>query len=256
MRFPKRGDVIADQIKQWIVKHNLRPGDRLPSEKVLTETFEVGKASVREALKSLEVQGLIRTSTGPTGGSFIAEVTEMRILNHLQSYFFFKDLRAEQVYELRRILEPRLAAHVAELGDEELLDRLAENVEASRPEVTTREEWQRQQQIHIQFHELLADGATNPLLCLHCKFINQSVRSIVRTRESPEQAKLIRSNSHWHEKIYEALRSRNAVASEQLMRDHILEIESYYAVMKPVMQSQLLLETNRSNEMSALPELP
>ena len=68
MRFPKRGDVIADQIKQWIVKHNLRPGDRLPSEKVLTETFEVGKASVREALKSLEVQGLIRTSTGPTGG--------------------------------------------------------------------------------------------------------------------------------------------------------------------------------------------
>ncbi|MDH7799256.1 MULTISPECIES: FCD domain-containing protein [unclassified Beijerinckia] len=256
MRYPKRGDVIADLIKQSIVTDGLKPGDRLPTEKQLVEKYEAGKASVREALKSLEVQGLIRTSTGPTGGSFIAEVTETRILNHLQSYFFFKHLTAAQVYELRRVLEPRLAGHMAETASEDLIRRLEANVQASQGDPTTREDWQRHQQIHIEFHDLLADGASNPLLCVHCKFINRSLRSIVRSRESPEQLKIINSNRIWHEKICEAVRKRDSDAAENLMREHIVELENAYKITNPVLRNSLHLETKDPEKMNALSELP
>ena len=256
MRFHKRGDLIADALKQWIVNSKLRPGDRLPSEKQLTEKYQVGKASVREALKSLEVQGLIRTTTGPTGGSFIAEVSETRILNHLQSYFFFKDLTAAQVYEVRRVMEPALARHVAEIGDEALLKQLELNVEATQGPIETREDWQRQQQTHIHFHEILAEHATNPLLCMHCKFINRAIRNIVRSRESPRQLEIIRSNRDWHEKIFTAIRTRRAAKAETLMYDHIVELENAYKVGGAVLQNSLHLETRALDEVNALPELP
>jgi GntR family transcriptional regulator, transcriptional repressor for pyruvate dehydrogenase complex len=255
MRFHKRGDVIADSIKQWIVKDKLRPGDRLPAEKQLAEKYQVGKASVREALKSLEVQGLIRTSTGPTGGPAIAEVTETRILNHLQSYFFFKDLTATDVYEVRRSLEPTLAGHIAEIATPALLDQLEENVEASRAHIETREDWQRQQQVHIRFHDLLASGGSNPLLCMHCKFINLTIRNIVRSREAPNQLELIRSNGVWHEKIFNAIRARDPRTAEDLMRDHIVEIDNAYKVTNPVLHSHLHLETQDPDRLNALPSL-
>jgi len=256
MRFHKRGDVIADSIKQWIVNDKLRPGDRLPAEKQLAEKYQVGKASIREALKSLEVQGLIRTSTGPMGGPAIAEVTETRILNHLQSYFFFKDLTATDVYEVRRSLEPTLAAHIAETANPELLGQLKENIKASQGHIETREDWQRQQQIHIKFHDLLASGGSNPLLCMHCKFINLSIRNIVRSRESPHQLELIRSNSVWHEKIFNAIQDRDPKRSEELMRDHIVEIDNAYKVTNPVLHSNLHLETQDLDRLKPIATLP
>ncbi len=256
IRFPKRGDVIADLIKHWIVEDKLRPGTKLPSEKQLCEKYQVGKASVREALKTLEVQGLIRTTTGPTGGSVIADVSESRILNHLQSYFFFKDLTAADVYEVRKTIEPLLASHIAENADQELIDRLSENVEASTGPMETRTDWKRYQQVHIQFHELLAGGAKNPLLCMHCKFINRTVSSIVQMRESPRQLELIRSNTVWHQKILAAIVARDPQAAGELMREHVGEIEDTYQVTDAVLKSQLHLETQDPHQLSAFKDLP
>ncbi|HBH63654.1 MAG TPA: FadR family transcriptional regulator, partial [Erwinia persicina] len=72
----KRTDTIIDAIKQSIVDDNLLPGDRLPQEKDLMTRFSAGKSTVREALKALEAQGLIRTRTGPGGGAFIDSMPE------------------------------------------------------------------------------------------------------------------------------------------------------------------------------------
>jgi len=255
-RFPKRGDIIADLIKRKIVEDVMRPGDRLPSEKQLTEMYQVGKASVREALKTLEVQGLIQTSPGPNGGSVIAEVTETRIFNHLQSYFFFKDLTAVDVYEIRCIIEPLLASHIAEHADQALIDLLAQNVAAASGPMQTRDDWQRHQHMHIQFHELLAFHAKNPLLRLYCQFINRTIRNIVRSRESPRQLALIRSNSVWHEKILAAIIARDAPLAGELMREHICEIDDTYKNTPVVLQNELHLETQPPQRLPVFKELP
>jgi len=70
----KRSDQIVEAVKRWVVVKDIQPGDRLPNEKALMELFECSKGTVREALKSLEVQGLIRLKTGPGGGAILAQV--------------------------------------------------------------------------------------------------------------------------------------------------------------------------------------
>ncbi|MCB1385582.1 MAG: FadR family transcriptional regulator [Nitratireductor sp.] len=256
LRFHKRGDLIADALKQLIVSEGMRPGDKLPSEHRLTEMFQVGKASVREALKSLEVQGLVQSSTGPTGGTFIADVSEIRILNHLHSYFYFKNLTAAQVYEARLAFEPALARHIAKIADASLLQRLAENMKKMNGPIDTRDDWQRMQKIHIEFHELLAGAGSNQLLCMNCKFINRSLKGIVRVRESPNQVDIIKSNCRWHEQIYEAVEAHDAEKAGSLMYDHIHELAEAYKGKDTILRNRLHLETQAMDEVSALHDLP
>ena len=59
----KRSDLVAEEIKRLITEKNLSPGDRLPRESELQIQFDVSKGTIREALKSLEVQGLVKVST-------------------------------------------------------------------------------------------------------------------------------------------------------------------------------------------------
>ncbi|MFX7878908.1 hypothetical protein ABTK13_21810, partial [Acinetobacter baumannii] len=72
--------------------------------------FGVSKSTIREALKSLEVQGLISVSTGPAGGGTIVEVPLDRTFQLMQNDLFFKDVGIADVYTVRRLLEPELAA--------------------------------------------------------------------------------------------------------------------------------------------------
>ena len=106
----KRSDLVAQEVKRLITEKNLSPGDRLPREIELQEQFQVSKGTIREALKSLEVQGLITISTGPTGGGTIAEVPLDRTLQFMQNYLFFQEVTIDDIYTVRQMLEPELAA--------------------------------------------------------------------------------------------------------------------------------------------------
>lgn len=66
----KRSDIIADALKDYIAQKGLRPGERLPQEAELITLLGASKGTVREALKSMETQGIIATRTGPGGGAF------------------------------------------------------------------------------------------------------------------------------------------------------------------------------------------
>ena len=73
---------IAEVLKDWIAERGLKPGDRLPQERDLISRFGVSKGTIREALKALDAQGIIKTRTGPGGGAFIAPVTESARSNY------------------------------------------------------------------------------------------------------------------------------------------------------------------------------
>src|ERR671934_799905 len=90
LRAPKRGDLVVEEIKRWIAERRLAPGDKLPKEEELQALFGVSKGTAREALKSLEVQGLVTVSIGPAGGATIGEVSLERTLQLLHNYLFFR----------------------------------------------------------------------------------------------------------------------------------------------------------------------
>ena len=84
---------VAEAIKDWMVEQGLQPGDRLPGDRLpgeadLIERFGMAKGMIREAMRVLEAQGLIKTRTGPGGSSLLHEVSRQRTKALLGNYFY------------------------------------------------------------------------------------------------------------------------------------------------------------------------
>ena len=131
---------VAEEIKDWIVQEHFSAGDRLPSEPELIERFSMAKGTIREAMRILEAQGLVKSRTGPGGGTFVHEVSKERARALLGNYFYFKDLTIRDIYGLRRVLEPELAASLAGRLPDEVLGQLEAIVAEYREPARTVEE--------------------------------------------------------------------------------------------------------------------
>jgi GntR family transcriptional repressor for pyruvate dehydrogenase complex len=226
VRIQKRGDMVVEEIKRWIAERRLKPGDKLPKEAELRELFGVSKGTAREALKSLEVQGLVTVSTGPAGGATIGEVPIERTFQFVQNYLFFRDLNVAQIYDIRRVLEPELAAGaVAHLtaADFEALEHSI-NTCAPAPASDAQARAQRQEDLH--FHDVLATANPNVLLRFMCEVINHLLRHLVTVgNQSAHSAyrRLGETNVAAHRRLLAAARRRDASEVRRLMLDHIDE---------------------------------
>ena len=160
----KRTDLIVDAIKQMIVERDLGPGDRLPQEKDLMTQFSAGKSTVREALKSLEVQGLVSVRTGPGGGAAIERMSEGRAMSLLSNFLFAKNLTSAHVQAMREVLEPMAAVSALPHLDADGYGRLGEIVEHFADDPG---------QAELDFHGVLASYSDNPLLAFSCRFLQR-----------------------------------------------------------------------------------
>ena len=176
LRSPKRGDLVVEEIKRWIAERRLGPGDKLPKEDELQTLFGVSKGTAREALKSLEVQGLVTVSTGPAGGATIGEVPLERAFQLLQNYLFFREMDVAQIYAVRRLLEPELAAGAVPHLTKEHFAALERSIATCAPQPASKEEALVQRQEDLHFHDVLAAANPNMLLRFMCQVINHLLR--------------------------------------------------------------------------------
>ena len=225
-RAQKRGDMVVDEVKRWIAERRLTPGDKLPKEAALQELFGVSKGTAREALKSLEVQGLITVSTGPAGGATISEVPLERTFQLVQNYLFFRDLNVAQIYAIRRMLEPELAAGaVAYLTDADF-EALEHSIDTCAPAPASDAQARAQRQEDLHFHDVLAAANPNTLLRFMCEVINHLLRHLVTVGDQPAHPayqQLGDTNVAAHHKLLAAARRGDAAKVRKLMLDHIDE---------------------------------
>lgn len=111
LRRPKVRDQATEQIKQYIVAHRLAPGDRLPTETQLAETFGISRLSVREATKALEFLGIVEAKTGV--GLTVGRIDMGRVTEHLGFHAGLLDVDPQQLIDSRVILETGVLPHVA-----------------------------------------------------------------------------------------------------------------------------------------------
>ena len=104
-------EIVMEQIKDIVKKGEVKSGEKLPSERELGEKLEVSRASIREALKSLQILGLIESKHGE--GNFINKNFENSLLEPLSIVFLLLGSKSEDVLELRKIIEPQIAALAA-----------------------------------------------------------------------------------------------------------------------------------------------
>lgn len=214
---------VAEAIKSWVVEQGLHAGDRLPGEAELIERFGMAKGTIREAMRVLEAQGLIKTRTGPGGGSFVHEVSRQRAKALLGNYFYFKDLTIGDIYQLRLTLEPELASTMAGKLSEEVLEQLEANLaEYSEPAQTLDEE--REQHVaSLRFHAILAEQARNPLMGFAIDFMVNLLAdlTVYRRLYSPPNIELWKQGREHQRQLIVALRDGNANAARSIMADHM-----------------------------------
>ncbi len=241
----KRGDLVVEQIKRWITERNLRPGARLPKEVDLLEHFGVSRGSMREALKALEVQGLIRLSTGPGGGATIEAVSLDRTFQFLQNYLFFQDIDVRDIYAVRRLVEPALAAEAVPHLTSEDFAAMERTIDCCEP-IAGASCLMHQRTEDLHFHDILADACPNPFLRFHCKLINALLQTLVvgSVHASPEAyQQLGQAAVRYHRRILAAARRQDAALVARLMHAHIVDTERHLVVVQAALRSRLLLDS-------------
>ena len=221
---PKRRPLrVAEEIKNWVVEQGLTRGDRLPGEAELIERFAMSKGTIREAMRLLEAQGLIETRTGPGGGSFVGEVSEERARALLSNYFYFKSLSIADIYQLRRQLEPELAASLAGELDEDQLAELEGLINRYPRPAATPEEERDQHVASLAFHARLAQFSDNPLLGFFIGFISQilSDLTVYRRLYEPPNHELWRKGREHQIELVQALRRGDSLSARSIMQDHM-----------------------------------
>ncbi|WP_074221628.1 FadR/GntR family transcriptional regulator [Rhodovulum sp. ES.010] len=214
---------VAEAIKDWVVAQKLRPGDRLPGEADLMDRFGMSKGTIREAMRILEAQGLIRTRTGPGGGSFVHEVSRQRAKALLGNYFYFKNLTLGDIYQLRLALEPQLAAALAGTLSEEVLTRLEANIAAYDAPSASLDEEREQHVNSLKFHAILAEQAENQLLGFIIDFMVSllSDLTVYRRLYMPRNTELWAKGRDYQVRLVMALRAGDAGAARAIMEAHM-----------------------------------
>ena len=126
---------IVYRIREQILSGALARGSKLPSEQELTENLNVSRQTLREALRVLEMQGLLEIRAGIGGGAFVAEVNEETAHMGLINFLHSKDLTLAHLTEVREIIEPHFAYRAAQCITEEQIAELEELQNRAKKEV-------------------------------------------------------------------------------------------------------------------------
>jgi len=215
------------QLRKAILAGNFRAGDRLPSEAELSRDFAVGRSTIREALRALAAAGLITTSPGANGGSFVEGVDHHslgeKFGESVDNIIQLGSLTYTEVAEVRRMLEvpsARAAAnnrqdeHLRDL--EEIVDR-EKHLHVSDPAVP---------ELNAAFHQLIAAASGNRLLAALVSALHRVTHPLTYTDMSADLGR--RSVIH-HLRVLDAIRRQDAEAAGEAMTEHLALLSQHVA---------------------------
>jgi DNA-binding FadR family transcriptional regulator len=247
LRRPKLSNLIAEDLRHWIARDRLKPGDRLPNERTLSEHYSCSKGTIREALKALEVNGLVKMQTGPNGGAEVQAVSVDSSIQQLRTYLHFLDLSFEQVYEVRRSVEVTLAVHMVGRLSADQLARMEANVAAC---VAARESGDRAtaRRLELDFHDILCESCDNPFLAFICSFINGVLRDLVEFRAEGKDARdsFGQHNAGSHLDLIAAYRKGDAALVGKIMDEHMRCAEDFMTQLDASFSTDMLSTVARA----------
>lgn len=218
--------VVLEKIESDLLDGSLGPGDRLSPERELATTLGVGRSSVREALRVLEVMGLIRTATGsgPKAGAIVTATPHGGLAQLLRLQVAAQGFPIPDVYQTRLMLEEWAAAHLAELGGADLGEARA-TLEAMDAAGLSIDEFLA---LDAQFHLRLVDAADNVVISATMAGLRETIERYIRAgaERIPDWAATSDRLRHEHAQIVTAIENGDGTAARALIRAHITD---YYA---------------------------
>lgn len=226
---------VAQQIVEEISGRRYEPGTKLPSEKEMIAQYQVGRGTLRECLRYLEMNGVINVRPGPGGGPVVAEPTAHDFASTLGLFLELQRTTFGAILEVREVLEPAIAAAAARAREAEIAEELSGSVEQMEREI---EDLGRFLEENERFHRLVAMGAGNPvfeLLMGSLDYITDGSRLGIDFPAKRREAVL-----RAHRTIADAIVARDADAAEAAMRKHVHEFRRYASKNYPVAERSAL----------------
>jgi GntR family transcriptional regulator, transcriptional repressor for pyruvate dehydrogenase complex len=214
---PKASDVLAHQLRERILSGELPEGTALPAERELVKQTRMSRATVREALRILEVQNLVRVRAGRAGGAFVQRPTTKSMANSVTMLIRGQKIRLADLMETREALEPfcaELAARKRTDDDLAVLDQANEalaNPNADLPAFL---------QANLDWHVGVAIAGHNELLIGFMTALSHAIYTGTENAAFVDDAVRV-DTQRAHRSITNAIRSRDADAASRRMRRHV-----------------------------------
>jgi DNA-binding FadR family transcriptional regulator len=206
-----------------MVREKLPPGSMLPTEKDMVESYNVGRTTMREALRLLETRGVITIRSGPRGGPVVRRPNSTDLGEALTLILQFEEASLADVMEARQAFEPIMTRLAAKKITEEQLDLLQESVDLILEDLDDHEVFQTQNQ---RFHGVIAQSSGSAVLHV----FNDTLKSIadgilVGIDYTPNHRKAV---ALAHQRVIDEFRMRDADRAEEMMRLHLDEAAKYW----------------------------
>ncbi len=208
--------VVIRYIKEEILSGRLKPGTKLPPERELAEQLQVSRTSIREALRTMEVLGVMESVHG--AGNYISVNFEKSMTEALSMMFFLRQTDSIQLNDIRQALELK----AAELAIQKLTDKQIAEMQSIVCQMETAKDEETEAELDKTLHDTIACASENAILiqilsamsCLIDEFIKEIRTRILRNAENQERLLRI------HRSIVDGLRARDTAAVREAYRRH------------------------------------
>lgn len=215
-------ELVLARIEEQILAGNLRVGDRLPPERELVELLGVSRAAVREALRVLEAQGVLRSrvGTGPASGSVIAAMPSEGLTQLLRLHMALANFPHNDVAEARATLERSSARLAAERATEDDLARMREHLLRMDQQGLALEEFN---DSDTAFHVAIAEAGGNRLVADMTIAVRSAVRHTLLSafHKLPDWEAVATRLRAEHHGVYDAIAAKDSERAGDLVEAHI-----------------------------------
>lgn len=228
--------LVAQRIVRDAVRGRLAPGDLLPSEREMQDTYQIGRGTLREALRLLEFQGLITLKPGPGGGPQLRKPDGSHLASSLMLQLQMNRAPYRVIVETRMTLEPMISRLAATRISKPMLDDLATTIEDMRR--SSKEDPELFFEANKRFHEIISESCDNALFAF---IVNSMLEITGGTAMGMDYAADRREGTlHAHEAIFEAMTKGDPDAAEHAMTKHLEAYKNYSETRYPELLEQTI----------------
>jgi GntR family transcriptional regulator, transcriptional repressor for pyruvate dehydrogenase complex len=217
MHVPKASDVLADELRERILRGELAEGTALPPEREFVTQTRMSRTTVREALRILEVQGLVRIKTGRSGGAFVQRPSGEQVADSVSLLIRGQQVRMAALLETREAIEPACAELAAKYRTDADLARLEEANEAIAAESESLASFL---QANVDWHVAVAIASHNELLTGFMLALSRAIYTSTDNKGFVD-AEVRRITAKAHRAITEAIRAQDPDAAVRRMKRHV-----------------------------------
>lgn len=209
---------VLSTFKRLLSEGALKPGARLPAERELAENFQVSRSSLRQALKVLEIFGVISQRVGD--GTYVNDVAGSILSEPLNFLILLNGISFQEIMDARLIVEPELAARAAERATPEVDAALRYEMEAMKQcgdnhELVSKHD--------VRFHDIIFESAGNRVCGMLFKVIHETLDDLVKMTS---QLVSVDHTLYFHRRIYDTIVARQPDEARKRMQEHLWDVNA------------------------------